>query len=323
MSQAIKKLINVNKIYLYLCVFILLSATMCTAASLQTIKNIQDANNLNIVITKPFTRIISLYSAHTENLFSLGAQDQLVGISRTDDFPESILTKPKFSYREDPEKFIALNPDLVLVRPMVERSYPQFIDKLRRAGITVISLQPNSVGEMFEYWRNLGILTGKEEEAEQMITDFNRRLSRVQKSLSSIPMQQRPHVYFESIHSKSKTFAPESIGIFVLKEAGGINIGSDATQVRKTNIAYYGKEQLLAKGSDIDIFLAQVGRMNPVSVETIINEPGYQAIKAVSQSRVYLIEEQLVSRPTLRITEGIERLHKLFFTPQTTTATQQ
>ncbi len=323
MSQAIKNLLKDSKIYLYLGIFILLTTSICTAESLQTVKSIKDANNLNIIIKKPFTRIISLYSAHTENLCSLGAQDQLVGISRTDDFPESILTKPKFSYREDPEKFIALNPDLVLVRPMVERSYPQFIDKLRRAGITVISLQPNSVGEMFEYWRSLGVLAGKEEEAEQMITDFNDRLSRVQKSLSSIPVQERPHVYFESIYSKFKTFAPESIGIFVLKEAGGINIGEDATQVRKTNIAYYGKEQLLAKGSDIDIFLAQVGRMNPVSMETIVNEPGYQAIKAVSQSRVYLIEEQLVSRPTLRITEGIEQLHKLFFTPQPTTTTQQ
>ncbi len=66
------------------------------------------------------------------------------------------LGKPRFSYREDPEKFLAVHPDLVLVRPMIERSYPQFINKLKQAGITVISLQPNSIDEMFGYWQDLG-----------------------------------------------------------------------------------------------------------------------------------------------------------------------
>ena len=83
------------------------------------VKTIHDSQGNTILIEKPFNRIISLYSAHTENLCSIGAADQLVGISRSDDFPEDILTKPRFSYREDPEKFIAHNPDLVLIRPMV------------------------------------------------------------------------------------------------------------------------------------------------------------------------------------------------------------
>ena len=110
-----------------------------------------------------------------------------VGISRTDDFPPAVLGKARFSYREDPEKFIAMAPDLVLVRPMIERSYPQFIGKLRRAGIIVISLQPNSVAEMFDYWRTLGILTGRENEAETMIQTFKEQLYAVQKRLKQMP----------------------------------------------------------------------------------------------------------------------------------------
>jgi iron complex transport system substrate-binding protein len=53
--------------------------------------------------------------------------------------------------------------------------------------------------------------------------------------------------------------------------------------------------------------------MNPVDVETIINEPGFGAIKAIQNGQVYLIAEELVSRPTLRILEGIEQLNTLFF----------
>lgn len=276
-------------------------------------KTITDSSGLTITIDKPFTRIISLYSAHTENLCSLGAEEQLVGISRSDDFPETILDKPRFSYREDPEKFIGLQPDLVLVRPMIQRSYPQFINKLQRAGITVLSFQPNSVAEMFDYWQNLALLTGHEQEAREMINQFKSRLQTVQNALTTIEASERPRVYFQSIHKKMKTFARESIGIFVLEQAGGINIAADAKQVRKTNIAFYGKEQLLSHGSKIDIFLVQHGRMNPVEIETIKNEPGFAAIKAIRNGRIHLIEEALVSRPTLRILDGIEQLNKLFF----------
>lgn len=273
---------------------------------------IQDAEKNTIEFPAPFKRIISLYSAHTENLSSLGAKDQIIGISQSDDFPAEILSKPKLSYREDAEKFIALHPDLILVRPMIERSYPQFIKKLRMANITVISLQPKGVDEMFDYWRALAVLTGKEHEAEQMIASFQSRLKKIDTILANNRALVKPKVYFQSIHTKSKTFSETSIAMFVLEQAGGLNIATDARQVRKTNIAYYPKEQLLAKGQEVDIFLAQVGRMNPVTTEMIEKEPGYKAVKAVRENRVYLVEEQLVSRPTLRIAEGIEKLFSIF-----------
>jgi len=282
-------------------------------AAAETLKTLVDSSGQTVNIRQPSNRIISLYSAHTENLCSLGAADQLVGIAGGDDYPPAVTGKQSFSYREDPEKFIAAGPDLVLVRPMIERSYPEFINKLRQAGITVVSLQPNTIEEMFTYWRHLGLLTGREQQAEEMIDTFTARLSRVQDSLKNIPTAQRPKVYFESVHGKMKTFAPESIGAYVLEQAGGINLATDAEQVRETNIASYGKERLLSRGEEIDIYLAQQGRMNPVDKNIIRNEPGFQAIKAVREDRIHLIEEALVSRPTLRILDGIEQLNGIFF----------
>ncbi len=282
------------------------------AATAVTSKSLVDSSGQTVNIPRPFKRIISLYVAHTENLCSLGAAEQLVGIGSGDDSPTAVSGKQSYSYREDPEKFLAARPDLVLVRPMIERSYPELINKLRQAGITVVSLQPNTIGEMFEYWRNLALLTGREQQAEEMIAAFTARLAKVQDSLKDIPPEQRPKVYFESIHGKMKTFAPESIGAYVLEQAGGIHLAADAQQVRETNIAFYGKERLLSRGEEIDIYLAQQGKMNPVDRDTIRNEPGFEAIKAVREDRIYLIEEALVSRPTLRILDGIEQLHTLF-----------
>ena len=262
---------------------------------------------------KIYTRIISLYSAHTENLVSMGAADQLVGISPSDNYPEYILDKKRFSYREDPERFIAARPDLIIVRPMIERSYPQLMAKLREVGIDIISLQPTSADEIYDYWRELGRLSGHENEAEAMIQSFTSRLAHVKFRVDQIPLGKRPGVYFESIHRKMKTFAPASISLFALEQAGGRNVATDASQVRNTNIAAYSKERILAKAQEIDVFIAQRGRMNPVDIDTISKETGFQAIKAVRNNNIVLIDEELVSRPTMRLIEGITELHNKLY----------
>lgn len=106
---------------------------------------------------------------------------------------------------------------------------------------------------------------------------------------------------------------PTSLAIFALESAGGINIASDARQVRSTNIAYYGKEHILAKGGDIDVFLAQQGVMNRVDKELIQQEPGFMAIKAVQEGEIYFIDEHLVSRPTMRLLEGVRTIGILLY----------
>jgi iron complex transport system substrate-binding protein len=274
---------------------------------------ITDSSGQQVSFTRPFSRIISLYSAHSENVAALGAADKLIGIGREEDFPPEILDKDTFSYREDAEKFLANAPDLVLIRPMIERSYPELFNKLRRSGITVVSLQPTTVEEIFTYWRHLGLLVGRPEAAEAMIAAFSARKERVREKVASIPEQSRPKVYFEAIHAKMKTFATESIAMYVLEQAGGNNIATDASQVRRTNIADYGKERLLARGEEIDVFVAQRGRMNPISQRDIFDEPGFGAIRAVRQGRIVLIPEALVARPTLRLADGIEQLHHALY----------
>ncbi len=260
-----------------------------------------------------FKRIISLYPAHTENLAAMGAADELIGISPSDTYPPEILTKRRFSHHDNAEKFIAAQPDLVLIRPMVARAAPQLIEQLRGAGITVISLQPRSIEEMLSYWKTLGRLSGKDSKANEMTEEFNRELEKIQENTREIAFEDRPLVYFESIHSKMKTFSPTSIAIFVLEHAGGRNIATDAKSRKNSNIASYGKEQILSHANDIDIFLAQQGRMNRVTVEIIEQEPGFQAIRAIREGKIFLVDEQLVSRPTERIIKGIKLVNKILY----------
>ena len=110
-----------------------------------------------------------------------------------------------------------------------------------------------------------------------------------------------------------KTFSKESMAIFCLEKAGGINVAADAVSSRGTNIGIYGKEKILSHASEIDVFLAQNGHMNKADVNTIKNEPGFQIIKAIKEGKVYLIEESLVSRPTPKLIQGIKSIGRVLY----------
>ncbi len=299
---------------------LLLLAVLCVfAVSIPVRKaaaaDLIDQSGKTIHFEHPFTRIISLYGAHTENLAALGLDRQIIGRSASDDYPPSITSKPEFSDMDNPEKFIAARPDLVLIRPMLEDRHPELFDALRQAGITIVSLQPTSIGQMYAYWRDLGLLTGRTKEAQAMIDRFESGLAHIRQRFENIPENRRPRVYFESIHELMRTFSPGSISLFALQSAGGVNVAVDAIPRHSSNIADYGKERILSHANDIDVFLAQTGRMNRVDKMTILEEPGFQSIKAVRDGRVYLVDEQEVSRPTLRLLEGIQKLNRILYPP--------
>ncbi|RLB71430.1 MAG: ABC transporter substrate-binding protein [Deltaproteobacteria bacterium] len=276
-------------------------------------KIIVDRSGSRIIVKKPCKNIISLYGAHTENIFSLGLDAEIIGVSKKETYPPAVKDKPVFSYHDDAEKFIAAHPDLVLIRPMIARGYQQLVVKLQNAGIMVVSLQPRSIDEVYDYWRKLGVLTGREARAATMIEGFAEKTQYLNSLVQDIPVSQRKKVYFEAIHSKMKTFSPSSIAMFALKTAGGINVASDTSARHGTNIAAYGKEKILSHAAEIDIYLAQSGTMNRVKVNTITEEPGFKAIKAVRVGHIFIVNEQLVSRPTLRLLQGIYEIGKLLY----------
>jgi len=272
---------------------------------------IVDAGGRRIETGEPFHRVISLYGAHTENLFALGAAPQLIGVARNEDWPPEAQSKPVYSYHEGLEKFLAVHPDLVLIRPMIDRGYRQLMHQLESHGITVVSLQPGTVDQMFLYWRILGRLTGRDSAAEAMVTRFKQTVQHVRQRTASITDKKK--IYFEAIHHRMRTFAPASMPIFVLETAGGINVADDAVPRRGTNIADYGKEKILSRAHEIDVYLAQFGPMNRPTPAMIKSEPGYGLLRAVQQDQIYFIDEKLVSRPTMRMLDGICRMVEILY----------
>jgi iron complex transport system substrate-binding protein len=241
----------------------------------------------------------------------MGAAGQLIGIDGQSAHLPGAVGKEIFSYHDDPERFLAARPDLVLIRPMIERGYPRLVARLKQSGIQVVSVQPTTVDQLEDYWRLLGKLAGQEAQADRMVRAF--QMAIVDFKRLSAQVGERQRVYFEAIHSKMKTFTPQAMAIFALETAGGINVAADAPVRANNNIAVYGKERLLSHAAGIDVFLSQQGPMNQTSVETIMAEPGFGAIKAIKTGQVFRVDEMIVSRPTPGLLKGIHRIGCLLY----------
>jgi len=274
---------------------------------------ITDDTDKTINLKKPAKRIISLYSAHTDNLYELGLKDSIIGIYKNDELPDINKNIEKLDYRGDPEKIIAMQPDLVFIRPFINRGYPDFVKSLENAGITIVSLYPESFNDFDDYIMKLAKLTGKEKKAAILLKEFHKTIDGIYDSVKNI--NPKANVFFESTKNNLRTVTGDSLAGYAIKFAGGVNIAESVNPIKKdSSIASYGQEKILYNADRIDIYIAQKGVMNPgISLNEIINRPGFSVIKAVKNKRVYIIEESIISRPTFRYAQGIKKMAGFFY----------
>jgi iron complex transport system substrate-binding protein len=289
-----------NPILLLVLVLCLFATTAAAAAS----------DRAALPLPGPFKRIVSLWPAHTANLVELGLDRELLAVSADDPLAGK---RPRIACGGDPARVIALKPDLVLIRPQISRDCPALVRALEQRNIRVLSLQPAKASQLFAYWEALGKLTGREREARTMIETFSRKLATITADVRQIPKERRKRVYFEAAHKQLHTFAPASLAMFVLESAGGVNVAADAERLRETPHAAYGRKRLLAKADQIDLYLAQSGRTNPVSVDDILREPGFKAIPAVRKRQIFLVDEELIAQPTMGLIQTIGFVKSLLY----------
>lgn len=272
-----------------------------------------DDDGTEISVAQPYERIISLYSAHTENLYTLNAESQLIGVHDTSIYPPEAAFLPRFDYNGDPEVIIAANPDLVLIRPFISRKAPQFVEALRTAGITVVSLYPDTFEDFDDYIHKLALLTGKEEIAETKMIEFHQTIDAIQNQTAAISEKQT--IFFESTEVELRTVTPDSMVGKAIEFAGGINIASHVQPMTKgSSIASFGAEKILAQADNIDVYVSQRGAMNAGGNEHSISiRPGFDTIKAIQNDRVFLLNEKIISSPTFRYAKGVHELARFLY----------
>ncbi len=272
-----------------------------------------DDSGRRVKMEKPASRIISLYSAHTENLFALELDAEIIGVGTSESYPVEFLDKKVYDYKSDPEKVIAADPDVVLIRPFIERKQPDFVEAIRQSGITVVSFYPETQESFDDYIMKLGVVTGREKMAERKLKAFHEELDALAQLTKDI--EPKVNVFFESSDVEIKTVTSDSMAARAIEIAGGINIASDAEAITEgTSIAAYGPERVLEKADKIDAYVTQRGVMGAGgNLHTISIRPGFDTIKAVQEGRVLEINQKIISSPTFRQVKGANELARFFY----------
>lgn len=129
-------------------------------------------------------RIISLAPSVTEAIYYLGAIDRLVGVSDYCKWPEQTKTKPKVGGMMNPsyEKILALNPDLIVISKDVTPK--EIYIRLTELGMKVHVYAPESLKHMPDELIKLGIAIGREREAKDVASQFQKDIKKVKKAFN-------------------------------------------------------------------------------------------------------------------------------------------
>lgn len=266
-----------------------------------------DGLGRTVKFDQPAQKIISIAPSNTEILYALGAGSQIVGRDEFSDYPEEAkqITNVGGGFGAlDTETIVSLQPDLVLA---AEINSPEQVKALEDLGLNVYLLaNPKDLEGLLENVIIIGQVTGNIAEAQELAAELRGRISVVDEMISKV--EERPLVFYQLDSSDLNAPWTAGAGTFIdtlINRAGGNNLGSSLSDA----YAQISIEQLLVQ--DPNVILVGDYTWGGVTVEDVISRPGWSEIEAVKEGRVYVFDDNLVSRPGPRMVDGLEEMAML------------
>lgn len=281
-------------------------------------------------------RIVSLIASATEILCALGFEDQLVGRSHECDYPPSVkrlpqLTSPKFNvkgtsaeidnrvksivqealsvYRVDARKLETLKPTHIVTQSQCEvcavslKDVEQAVCELTNSRPVIVSLEPNSLEDVWADIRRVGEALDAADRAEQLVDELKSRMDDIVQRTHWL--ESNPTVaYIEWIDPlmAGGNWMPE-----LIEMAGGVNLFGEAGK----HSPWMTWDELVAKDPDI-IFVSPCGfdlKRTLREMRLLSDKPEWKALKAVTSDRVFVADgNQYFNRPGPRLAESLEIL---------------
>ncbi len=154
---------------------------------------VTDQTGRRIVLPALPARIISLVPSVTEILFSIGAQDRLVGVTDFCDYPAEARRKQRVGGMLAPslEGMVSLKPDLVVATTAGNRQ--ETFEQLERLKIPVYVVNPVTVADVLDLVTRLGRLADRGDAADRAVAALRERMQAVAARVEGRP---RPRVLY-------------------------------------------------------------------------------------------------------------------------------
>ena len=284
-------------------------------------------------------RIVSLLPSTTEIVCALGLESELVGITHECDFPATIGDKPRLTksrishetmtsveidhavrsqldghgsiYDLDEARLRELKPDLILTQELCEVcavSYKTVRQAARafESDVKVVSLEPNTIDDIFANIRMVGELTQRTGQADTLIDGLTARLERVREKSSTLTNRPRTMMleWLEPPFAPGH-WVPEQVAI-----AGGDHAFGKA-----------GKPSVTTTAEEIRDYAPEVIVLIPCGYykEDILRQlpqarlpEGWNDLPASKSNQIWATDAtSYFSRPGPRVVDGVEILARI------------
>lgn len=230
-------------------------------------------------------RVVSLAPSITENIYSLGGNDLLVGC--TDYCMEAVADKVDVvgsAVDINVEKIFSLKPDLVLT---MELTNSRDLEAMRKLGLNVIILKsPKDFNEICEQTRELAKRIGKLEEAKLLIEQTKAEVAGIQTSLPGGNKKRK--IFFQLGTNPVFTVLENTFMNDFIIYCNGENI---ARGLKHGTIT---REAVLLKNPDV-IIIATMGGFGEEEKQIWQQ---YKSLEAVKKGQVFLVSSETSCSPT-------------------------
>ena len=176
---------------------------------------------------------------------------------------------------------------------------------LEAAGIAVAVSASDSIADVYQSIALIGAVTGRDAEAEALITDMQAAFAAMQETPLS------GSVYFE--------VSPLEYGLWTagqgtfLQEIADI-LGLQNIFADLDGWAQISEEQVLSRNPDTIVTMTADYGMEPSPTDEILFRTGWETVSAVQNSAVYYVGDAL-TRPGPRLVEGAQALKDALSAP--------
>jgi iron complex transport system substrate-binding protein len=279
-----------------------LPVLFCVSVSFSAPRKFIDEVGREVIVPFPPKKIISLAPNVTEILFSLGLDQEIVGVSIHCNFPEKAQSKVRVgSYISlDFERIVSLNPDLIIATGVGNTR--DMVDRLEHLGFPTYVIFPKNIEGVIRSVGHLSQLVGREKQGEEIIQEMKRRRERIVALTLGLP---RPRVFLQIGEAPIVSVGKNSFADDLIRLAGGDNVAGN----EKEMYPRFGMEEILKRSPEVIL----ISSMNPKgNYQKVLQEwSRWKTIPAVKNRQIYVIDSDLIDRPSPRIIEGLEEIARL------------
>jgi iron complex transport system substrate-binding protein len=292
-----------------------------------------------------FMKIVSLLPSATEIVCALGLEENLAAITHECDFPATITHKPPITasrishetmsskeidhavrtqldghgsiYDLNTDLLSEINPDLIITQELCDVCAVSYktVEKAARtyvADAQVVSLEPNTIADIFDNIKLVGELTNTTEKAAEVVRNLQNRLDKIKQRIAQTnPKSQIPNPKSFMLEWLEPPFSPGHWVPEQVEIAGGICLLGKAGEksVTTTYQAIYESKPDVIVLIPCGYYTSDILRQ----MEKTIFPSNWREIPAIKNNEVWALDAtSYFSRPAPRVVDGTEILAKIF-----------